>query len=70
MGIYVMKAAALKEMLEVAMPEANDFGNEVRGVLANDPDAAAGRSLVSAAAVVRGALVVDLLSLLIRLAGC
>jgi hypothetical protein len=29
MGIYVMKAAALKEMLEVHMPDANDFGNEV-----------------------------------------
>ena len=29
MGIYVFKASALKEMLEVHMPEANDFGNEV-----------------------------------------
>lgn len=29
MGIYVMKAAALKDMLEVQMPDANDFGNEV-----------------------------------------
>ncbi|KAI8477083.1 MAG: ADP-glucose pyrophosphorylase small subunit [Monoraphidium minutum] len=29
MGIYVIKASALKEMLEVGMPEANDFGNEI-----------------------------------------
>ncbi len=29
MGIYVMKASALKELLESHMPEANDFGNEV-----------------------------------------
>jgi glucose-1-phosphate adenylyltransferase len=29
MGIYVMKASALKELLEKHMPEANDFGNEV-----------------------------------------
>lgn len=29
MGIYVMKAAALKEMLEAHMPDANDFGNEI-----------------------------------------
>ncbi|GBF93774.1 glucose-1-phosphate adenylyltransferase small subunit, chloroplastic [Raphidocelis subcapitata] len=29
MGIYVTKASALKEMLEVHMPEANDFGNEI-----------------------------------------
>lgn len=29
MGIYVMKASALKEMLEVHMPDANDFGNEI-----------------------------------------
>lgn len=30
MGIYVMTATALKDMLETHMPEANDFGNEVR----------------------------------------
>lgn len=29
MGIYVMKANALKELLEQHMPDANDFGNEV-----------------------------------------
>ena len=29
MGIYVMKASALKELLRDAMPDANDFGNEV-----------------------------------------
>jgi glucose-1-phosphate adenylyltransferase len=29
MGIYVTKAAALKEMLEKHMPDANDFGNEI-----------------------------------------
>lgn len=29
MGIYVAKASALKELLEVHMPEANDFGNEI-----------------------------------------
>jgi glucose-1-phosphate adenylyltransferase len=29
MGIYVMKAEALKELLEQHMPDANDFGNEV-----------------------------------------
>ena len=29
MGIYVTKASALKELLEVHMPGANDFGNEV-----------------------------------------
>lgn len=29
MGIYVTKASALKEMLEVHMPDANDFGNEI-----------------------------------------
>lgn len=29
MGIYVMKASALKELLEQHMPDANDFGNEV-----------------------------------------
>lgn len=29
MGIYVMTASALKELLEQHMPDANDFGNEV-----------------------------------------
>jgi hypothetical protein len=29
MGIYVMTATALKELLEEHMPDANDFGNEV-----------------------------------------
>lgn len=29
MGIYVMRAEALKELLEQHMPDANDFGNEV-----------------------------------------
>lgn len=29
MGIYVMKATALKELLNQHMPDANDFGNEV-----------------------------------------
>lgn len=30
MGIYVMSARALKELLDTKMPSANDFGNEVR----------------------------------------
>lgn len=29
MGIYVMKATALRELLNKHMPDANDFGNEV-----------------------------------------
>ncbi len=29
MGIYVMSARALKELLDTKMPSANDFGNEV-----------------------------------------
>lgn len=29
MGIYVMSASALKDLLVNRMPEANDFGNEV-----------------------------------------
>jgi ADP-glucose pyrophosphorylase len=29
MGIYVITAKSLKEMLEQHMPDANDFGNEV-----------------------------------------
>jgi glucose-1-phosphate adenylyltransferase len=29
MGIYVMKASALKQLLQDDLPEANDFGNEI-----------------------------------------
>jgi glucose-1-phosphate adenylyltransferase len=29
MGIYVMKASALKKLLQDSFPEANDFGSEV-----------------------------------------
>ncbi len=29
MGIYVMKATALKQLLLGDLPEANDFGNEI-----------------------------------------
>lgn len=49
MGIYVTKASALKEMLEVHMPDANDFGNEVRGAGAAPPGRGAcpGRGLGS-----------------------
>ena len=47
MGIYVTKASALKELLEVHMPDANDFGNEVRGAAAGGRAACARALCVS-----------------------